>query len=201
MDMDFIDFINSTDCPETPKNYNFDNIVSPLLEKFIQIHFFEDEIIHIRNFAKEVSKQKIKERHYKVDDGSLEKRFFTGFIGELAVNMILGNVKLDLSIGNSNNFNMPDLPKLGRGIKTVEWGKFPIVVKNPKNPEIICILNGNTIFICGEASPEVMKKYSTDDLILSSKLRERNVKTGFYGFENLRFFDKQKVENILKGLK
>lgn len=172
MDLDFIDYINTHDCPVTP-GFNFDSIVTPLLDKFIPIHFFEDEIIHIRNFAKEVSQAKLKERHYQIDDGSMEKRFFTGFMGELAVSMILEGFKLDLSIGDSSKFNLPDISKHNLGIKTVEWGKFPIVHKNPKRSEIINVLHKNTVYVCGIASVQVMKQHSSDDLILSAMLREK----------------------------
>lgn len=198
MDMDFIDYINANDCPKT-SGMDFDSIVSPLMDKFIPIHFFEDEIIHIRNFAKEASVAKLKEPHYQIDDGSLEKRFFTGFLGELAVSMILEGFKLDLTIGDSSKFNLPDISRHNMGIKTVEWGKFPIVHKRPKRSEIICILERNIVYVCGIASIDNMKKNSSDELILSKNLRDRNVKTGFHGFADLRFFNKETVEKRLKS--
>jgi hypothetical protein len=195
MELD-IDSINAN-CPELPKILNFDDVVNPLIDKFIVIQFFEDEIVHIRNFAKNIPQQKLKEKHYRIDDDSLEKRFFTGFLGELAVNLLLGNLSLDLTIGDSKDFNVPDLPKLNIGIKTVEWGKFPIVSKNPKTSEIINIVRGNTVFICGIATVDNLKKNSSDDLVLSRKLVQRNVKTGFYGFNELKFFTKEKFEKII----
>jgi len=195
MELD-IESINAN-CPELPKILNFDDIVNPLIDKFIVIQFFEDEIVHIRNFAKNIPQQKLKEKHYRIDDDSLEKRFFTGFLGELAVNLLLGNLSLDLTIGDSKDFNVPDLPKLNIGIKTVEWGKFPIVSKNPRNSEIINIVKGNTVFVCGIATVDNLKKNSSDDLVLSRKLVQRNVKTGFYGFNELKFFTKEKFEKVI----
>jgi len=195
MELD-IESINAN-CPELPKILNFDDIVNPLTDKFIVIQFFEDEITHIRNFAKNIPQQKLKEKHYRIDDDSLEKRFFTGFLGELAVNLLLGNLSLDLTIGDSKDFNVPDLPKLNIGIKTVEWGKFPIVSKNPKTSEIINIVRGNTVFVCGIATVDNLKKNSSDDLVLSRKLVQRNVKTGFYGFNELKFFTKEKFEKVI----
>jgi hypothetical protein len=195
MELD-IESINAN-CPELPKILNFDDIVNPLTDKFIVIQFFEDEITHIRNFAKNIPQQKLKEKHYRIDDDSLEKRFFTGFLGELAVNLLLGNLSLDLTIGDSKDFNVPDLPKLNIGIKTVEWGKFPIVSKNPRNSEIINIVKGNTVFVCGIATVDNLKKNSSDDLVLSRKLVQRNVKTGFYGFNELKFFTKEKFEKVI----
>jgi hypothetical protein len=195
MELD-IESINAN-CPELPKILNFDDIVNPLTDKFIVIQFFEDEITHIRNFAKNIPQQKLKEKHYRIDDDSLEKRFFTGFLGELAVNLLLGNLSLDLTIGDSKDFNVPDLPKLNIGIKTVEWGKFPIVSKNPRNSEIINIVKGNTVFVCGIATIDNLKKNSSDDLVLSRKLVQRNVKTGFYGFNELKFFTKEKFEKVI----
>jgi hypothetical protein len=195
MELD-IESINAN-CPELPKILNFDDIVNPLTDKFIVIQFFEDEITHIRNFAKNIPQQKLKEKHYRIDDDSLEKRFFTGFLGELAVNLLLGNLSLDLTIGDSKDFNVPDLPKLNIGIKTVEWGKFPIVSKNPRNSEIINIVKGNTVFVCGIATVDNLKKNSSEDLVLSRKLVQRNVKTGFYGFNELKFFTKEKFEKVI----
>ncbi|MDB4330256.1 hypothetical protein N9948_00825 [bacterium] len=190
--MDIIDYINEKDTPES-KTPTYERCVLPYIKDFIKIDFFEDELIPIREFSKKVIKEKMKEEHYQKDYGSLEKRFFTGFLGELALSMILEDFKIDLSVGDSFDFNFPDIKKYNLGIKTVEWGKFPLIHKKPKRKEVINLLDGNTIYVCGIASIESMLKNSSDDLILSPNLRERNVKTGFYGFKDLRFLDKEKI--------
>jgi len=189
-----IDKINSEDNPEV-KTFNFEDYVKPHLDKFIKISFTDKELLPLNEFVDKIVKAKLKEKHYQVDDGSLKKRFYTGFLGEMAVSLIFEKNTVDWAIGNSKIFNKADLSALGKniGIKTVEWGKFPIVHKNPKRPEIINIREGNTIYVCGVASKENMENNSTDELILSDQLRQRNVKTGFYGFEDLKFLPKERV--------
>ena len=192
--LDPIDRINLEDNPEV-KSFNFNDSVNPYLDKFIKISFSDDELVPLNNFVNKIVEAKLKEKHYQVDDGSLRKRFYTGFLGEMAVSLIFEKNTVDWAIGNSKIFNKADLSALGKniGIKTVEWGKFPIVHKNPKRPEIINIREGNSIYVCGIASKENMEKNSTDDLILSDQLRQRNVKTGFYGFSDLKFLPKERV--------
>jgi hypothetical protein len=191
---DIIDQINNEDNPEI-KTFNFEKYVNPHIDKFIKISFSDKELVQLNTFVDGIIKEKIKEKHYQVDDGSLRKRFYTGFLGEMAVSLIFEKNTVDWAIGNSKIFNKADLSSLGKdiGIKTVEWGKFPIIHKNPKRPEIINIRDGNSIYVCGIASVENMKNNSTDDLILSDQLRQRNVKTGFYGFDDLKYLPKERV--------
>lgn len=172
---------------------NFNKVVTPLLDKFQAIPFTEEELEPLNKFVEDVVIEKLNESHYKIDSGSLKKRYQTGFMGEMAISKILEKNTVDWAIGNSKIFNKSDLSALGKnvGIKTVEWGKFPIVHKNPKRPEIICIRKENTVYVCGLATIAAMQEYSSDELIKSQELRARNVKTGFYGFEQLKQLKKK----------
>ena len=111
----------------------------------------------------------------------------TGMQGELAVYKVLGHsIKdMDLSVGRAEKYFHADLSTIGykAGVKTVEKGKAPVVFKRSYYGEIICVIEGaNEVGVCGYASPDVLKTYSCDDLILDQKLRSRGTKTGFYGF-------------------
>ena len=75
-----------------------------------------------------------------------------------------------MSIGESKNYHVPDLTGigLGVGIKSVEYGKFPVIFKKSSKPEIIILKQSYLNFlICGYASQDVLKKYQSDSLILS----------------------------------
>lgn len=152
----------------------------------IQIDIPEFKIREIDSFSTEVIKQK-NEPHYKADNSQLFKRFQTGIMGECAVEQFLGIEFVDWSIGESRIYNTADLKKIGVniGVKTVEKEKFHVISKTIVRPEIICIRDQNTIFLCGIASVSTLKKYQDDDLILSPFLRQRDTKTGFFGYGQL----------------
>lgn len=195
-----IDQINTNDNPEID-SISFDSKISPYLDNFVKISFTDEELVPLGKFVDKIVEAKLKEDHYKVDSGSLKKRFYTGFLGEMAISLIFEKNTVDWAIGNSKIFNKADLSAIGKniGIKTVEWGKFPIIHKNPKRPEIINIREGNSVYVCGIATIANMESNSSDDLILSDQLRKRNVKTGFFGFEDLKYFPKDRILQRLKN--
>ena len=149
----------------------------------------EPEILQkIDTFTKAVIQAKEIEAHHLIDHGQEYKRFHTGLMGECALEKLFNRSFIDWSIGVSNAYNTADLKSLGYnvGVKTVEFGKFPIIHKKPYRPELICIKrNENTIILCGLATIKALQQYQDDDLILSPALRARGTKTGFYGFDQL----------------
>jgi hypothetical protein len=170
-------------------DFNTEALKSPMLEKVI---IDENVQSQIKSFVKEVVSSKTKEEHHKKDNGQEEKRWYTGFSGESALEKFLGQEFVDLSVGNSNAYHVSDLSKLGLdiGVKTVEKGKFPIIFKKSKSPQVIIIKSSDSKFcICGLATIEVLNNYQSDELILSPALRSRGTKTGFYGFEHLKKFE------------
>lgn len=98
-----------------------------------------------------------------------EKRIITGLLGKYALEQVLGIEIIDWSIGKSKDFNKPDIPEYEVGIKTVEYGKFPIIFKKNDYPQIICIVkkDENTVYVCGLGEVDVLNEYQDDDLIIS----------------------------------
>jgi hypothetical protein len=167
---------------------DFVNTVVACKPNMIYVKLSPETLNKIDIFTKAVIKAKSMEGHHIIDNGQEYKRFYTGMMGECAVEQLLGVPFVDWDIGNSNEFNHADLTKLGLkvGIKTVEMHKFPIIHKKSYKPEIICIKRtDDTVIICGLATTSVLNTYQDDDLILSPKLRARGTKTGFYGFDKL----------------
>ena len=163
-------------------------VLPTLINDSIRIEISESQYKKVKDFAEEVIKLKEKETHYLKDNEKMKKRFMTGMIGESAVEKLLGIPIVDFTIGNSKDYNHPDIPNYNIGIKTVEYFKFPVVpIKNEVN-QIICIKgieSDKEVYMCGLATTEVLNEYQDINLILDSNLRMRNVKTGFYGFDKL----------------
>lgn len=62
-----------------------------------------------------------------MDNRSHFKRYYTGTLGEAALEEYLGVEGIvDWTIGNSNDYHKSDLNNIGvrEGIKTVEYGRF-----------------------------------------------------------------------------
>lgn len=152
----------------------YDTHIKPYSSRFIKI------------VVPEVKTEKIKQFVIKIDGKNEYKRYYTGMLGEAALEELLGIEIIDWTIGDSSNYHTPDIPNLKIGIKTVEYGKFPIIFKSNYYPQIINIRTSkDTVFICGLATVETLNKYQSDDLIISPLLRKRGTKTGFYGFNEL----------------
>lgn len=167
---------------------NYIEEVSKCKNNMIYINLDSKILEKIDVFARNVIKAKEQEPHHQIDSGQEYKRFHTGLMGECAIEKLFNCKFIDWSIGNSNAYNVADLRTIGVnvGIKTVELGKFPIVHKKAHRPELICIKRTESkIILCGLATIEVLDSYQDDDLILSSNLRRRGTKSGFYGFEHL----------------
>jgi hypothetical protein len=167
---------------------DFNSIVEPLKENFIPVKLTKEETDKIDRFIDKLIEYKQTEIHHQIDGGQEKKRFTTGLYGEMALSKFLGIDIIDWDIGKSAKFHNPDINGYNVGVKTVEWGKFPIVFKNSYYPEVICIKDKDDpskIYICGIATPDNIAEHQSEDLILSSNLKARGTKTGFYGFEDL----------------
>ena len=166
----------------------YDQYVTRYSDSFIRVFVDQEYVICIKSFVKKIIEAKSKETHHKIDSLQEEKRFTTGFLGEAALEKLLGIQIIDWSIGNSDFYNNPDIPGYKVGIKTVERNKFPIIFKNNWYPQIICIKSierDDLVFVCGLATKEVLNEYQDDNLILDPNLRKRGTKTAFYGFSHL----------------
>lgn len=178
---------------------NLKIILDKIIYKYLTSKLLEDDkylvtisdTSQLDSFITQVINKKKFESHHQFDSFNEEKRWRTGFGGEMALEKFLNKKFVDLSIGNSNDYHVPDLSKLGLnvGIKTVEIGKYPIIFKRSNKPEIIILkINDNTFNICGLASVDVLNTYQDDDQILSPSLKARGTKTGFVGLYKLKRF-------------
>ena len=173
---------------------NYNEYVEPYLDRFISISITEDRLKEIENFVNLVLSEKAKEDDHQRDFKKEFKRWRNGFCGEAAVEAYLGINFMDFSIGESTKYCNADLKSLGLniGIKTSEYGQYPLVHKNPKRSEIIVLKKDTLNFlICGLATIEVLKEYQSDDFILDANRKKlnkeiekegRSGKSGFYGF-------------------
>jgi len=180
----------------------YDTHVKPFSNTFNKIVIPEEKTIQIKEFVIQLVEKKLQESHHKIDGKNEYKRYYTGLLGEAALEILLGTDIIDWSIGSSNDYHTPDIKDLKIGIKSVEYGKFPIIFKSNYYPQIINIRTSKDIvFICGLATQVTLNKYQSDDLILSPLLRSRGTKTGFYGFNELipfnNYDDLKKISNNL----
>tara|TARA_Y100001938_G_scaffold44994_1_gene62544 strand:+ start:188 stop:745 length:558 start_codon:yes stop_codon:yes gene_type:complete len=166
----------------------YDTYIFPHFGTFELVKIDSSTVEKVKNFVSNLINVKLLEQHHKKDKGMEYKRWINGYLGECAVEKYINKKFVDFTIGNSNKYHIADMSSLGIkcGIKTVEIGKFPIIFKNPKTPEIIVIKESlYNYYICGVATIDVLNKYQSDDLIVSERLKKRGTKTAFYGFGNL----------------
>lgn len=183
---------------------SYKEYVEPYLCNFIEVEVPQEKRERIKQFVNLVIAQKQQEEHHQNDCNNEYKRFYTGTLGEAAIEELLGVELIDWGIGNSNAYNEADLRRLGInvGIKTVEYGKFPVVHIKPKRPEIILIKKDNkSVYVCGYANKSILKTYQDIDLILSPSLKARGTKTGFYGFSELQPIMNLGVLNVCASVK
>lgn len=159
-----------------PYKYNYTPLMVP-----------DEKLLDIESFCLKVIEAKKSEQHHQSDPNQEFKRFYTGITGEAAIEEMLGVSFIDYTVGDSSTYHKSDLKSLGInvGIKTVEFGKFPIIFKKSYYPEIIVIKADPIHIVCGVATVSVLNKFQSDDLILSPYLKSRGTKTGFYGFSEL----------------
>jgi hypothetical protein len=143
------------------------------------------DITRIENWVKKIVNVKMQEQVHKLDGTKEHKRWRTGRMGEVALEILFNKKFTDWSIGRSDKYAYADLKDLGVdvGVKTVEYGSFPLVHKVSHRPEIICVLYGNKVYVMGLATVDVLNTYSNQDYVRTDSARDR--KTGFYGFDKL----------------
>ena len=167
---------------------DYKKYLAPCLKGKPYIQLEKEVCDKIAYLAKEIIKAKTSENHHICDNNQEFKRFYTGLLGEAALEKLLNIEIVDYNVGPSSYFNVADLSKQGFniGVKTVEKWKFPVVHKHVERPEIINIKkDDNTIICLGLATIEVLKRYQSSIYILSPYLRARGTKTCFYGFDKL----------------
>ncbi len=169
-----------------PMSADYQAYVEPYASSFNRIDVEPAYVARIEAFVGELIRRKSTEAHHRMDHNQEVKRFTTGFLGEAALEQLFGFPIIDWSIDDSKLYHHPDVPGYRIGIKTVEFGKFPVIFKKNDYPQIICIRYQNHVYVCGLATADVLNRYQNDDLIVDPRLRARGTKTGFYGFAHLQ---------------
>lgn len=176
--------------------------VSRYRYRFIPVVIPDEKVDKVKKFANDLVQEKLKEKVHQIDGDQEIKRHITGFMGEAALEELLGIDIIDYSIGYSKDYHHPDIQSLNVGIKTVEANKFPVIYKKNNYPQIICIKSktvDNIVYVCGLADVNTLNYNQDDDLILNPKLRSRGVKTGFHGFKKLKQFSSlEELKRLLK---
>ena len=163
--------------------------VATCAERFKKVYLNPVELREIELLAASMVPVKSMEASHRKDGASELKRFTNGLKGELAVSKYLHMDIINKDIGISTDFDVPDIPGYNVGIKTVEYGHFPIIPKVNTYPQIICICHptaNGVVYICGLADVETLNKFQHDDLILDPNLKMKGTKTGFWGFSQLK---------------
>jgi hypothetical protein len=179
---------------------NYETHIKPFSGNFIKVKIDKISYTKAENFVKELVVAKSKESHHKIDNDSTYKRFLTGTLGELALEKLLSTEGIvDWEIGDSVKYHSPDLKSIGLkvGVKSVNYGLFPIIFNKSYSPEIINIVYKNYVYVCGVATVDVLNTYQSTDLIKSPKLKSRGTKTGFYGFDKLKTFNTLEELNVI----
>ncbi|MBR3933623.1 MAG: hypothetical protein IKJ68_06920 [Clostridia bacterium] len=176
---------------------------------YIEVKLSAEEINAVEFLAKRIAASKKDEDAYKKDGIGIEKRYLTGLIGEYAVVKVLSDWGLCKkynfyqSVGASYDFNIPDLIEygFGMGCKTCGTNRNVKVKENEVYPEIISVYDKNksTCTICGIATPEIINKYSSPDLITEDIIHVKDgkvtAKVGFNRFDLLLPFT---LDNVMK---
>lgn len=168
-------------------NRDYKADVYPVLKRSPFIELNRNDALEIYNFVKAFQKAKSSEHLHRIDDDKELKRYMNGFAAEYALERFLGVKFMDRTLCDSAKYNEADLRSIGIniGVKCSNINNYPTVFKSPHNAEIITVLNGTKVYICGVASIKTMLDYSDENLILNDKFRARGVKTGFFGFDQL----------------
>lgn len=163
--------------------------VGTCAQSFIKVNFNPLELKFIEDLAIKIVAAKQNETAHKKDGASELKRFVNGLKGELAIAKYLNLDVGSYDVGVSIDFDKPDLIGYNIGVKTVEYGHFPVIPKENSYPQIICICHpnsANTVYICGLADTDTLNKFQHDDLLLDPNLKAKGTKTGFWGFSQLK---------------
>lgn len=167
---------------------DYEECVAKYSGSFTKVRIGRDCLCRIEELARDIVARKAGESHHRVDHNNEIKRFTTGLMGEAALEKLLGVKIIDWTVGDSSDYHRPDIPGYRVGIKTVERGKFPIIFKENRYPQIICVRSDKVedlVFVCGLATPDVLNECQSDSLIVDPNLRRRGTKTGFWGFHRL----------------
>lgn len=168
--------------------------LSQLKQVKIVINFTNLDLIKTDQKVKNIiayKKQETSSSH-QFDNHNEFKRWFTGMLGELAIEKALHLKFADSSVGNSYSYDVPDMIKSHYkiGIKTCCYPNFPVVNRNLATPQIFVMLNKlhTKAAILGIATPEILAVNQLHDynarFVLDHRMLDR--KTAFTDLQLLK---------------
>ena len=88
----------------------YEEYVSKYSDNFKRIVIDDEYAERIKEFANRIVKKKATEDIHSVDNGQELKRFTTGLMGEAALEKLFKMDIIDWTVGDSKNYNHPDIP-------------------------------------------------------------------------------------------
>lgn len=168
----------------------YETFVLPFFSNFKSVFLTNEDVKKLKDKVRAI--KEIKEKEYWFDSGSMEKRWMTGWGGEMAVEKYLGLTFTDFSIGKSYEYAYSDLKDSGYdvGVKTCNEKDFPLLktpsISNTVHNQIFVMKRDeNNYFICGLGDKRVLnnpKNYSSL-LVRSSSVTHKSC---FYRFDLLK---------------
>ena len=163
------------------------------------VELTDEEVKKAKQFSIDIENEKLnvqKETHFRRDSRTLEGRFYTGILGEMAVLKFMGfgAEKADMALGNAKDFAVPDLRGVGLkvGVKTVRqfnnYGErsTQLVNDNLNEPQIFCEkIDDHHIAICGYLDNKTILENSSKIYVNDKNAAGR--KSGFYGLDKLQY--------------
>jgi hypothetical protein len=188
----------------------YSEAIEGVLEKSPKFILPDDEIVQINAWViRLVDVKKIQEGFYKNRSVSnLTLSYQNGYQAEVCVEKLLKIKFIDWGVLKKNTLvnehNFSDLKNidLDIGIKSSVYGKFPLVSINPTTPEIICVRitdkGVTTIYICGYASIDCLKKYSNKNISWPEDCIGKKME--FFGYKFLQPFESiDDLQRLLNG--
>lgn len=177
--------------------------VEPIINdpsRYIEVTIPQEKINRIKKFCKDVVEAKKGEAIHKIDSNGEYQRFYSGTLGEAAIEELLGCDIINWEVGESRIFNIADLSsqRLNIGIKTVKLvkGSFPQINIPVRRPEIITVrVSDNKVRIFGLATLDILRTYTDERLSYGGLANKKRPKGGFYKFDEIKRF------NTLEDLK
>ena len=137
------------------------------------------------------------EFRYEKDPTKKAKRITTGDLGELIVCKLLKYKCVpDLRVGDSSEFNHPDIKKLGIGVKSVNAPLAHMINRNIDHPQVLITFEKDVAVVNGLFTPDILRNNLDDSLVESEGALEW--KSGFNRYDlGKQFSSVEELLNIL----
>ena|ERR1035437_1069239 len=145
-----------------------------------------EEHEEVKVFSRKSAQKKVKETGHEEDYEQEYWRAHNGKYAEWSFRKQINFPPPDLTIGESHKYVGEDIiiEEEKFGIKCSKVGQAALVFKKPTLPEIILIMHGNDVYLCGIASVKIMKECH-DELLKKSARNQKKAGLTIEGYENL----------------